>query len=72
MYTRVMQVLDSSQVMTVEYDPQNRSMVVTFNNGLMYEYKNVPDKIVGEFFSAESMGKYFSATIRPRFVGDRL
>jgi hypothetical protein len=38
-------------------------MLVEFNNGLKYEYSDVPHQIYTQFRMAESQGKFFSSKI---------
>lgn len=43
-------------------------LALRLKNGATYIYKNVDDKTYNEFLAAPSKGKYFSASIRNKFV----
>lgn len=54
----------SSLVNLVEYNKYNRTLTVTFNNGSMYAYDNVPMSKYYGLIDAESVGQYFNERIR--------
>lgn len=45
---------------------------IRFNNGLEYEYAEVPREIAQALLDAESAGRYFAQNIRPRFSTTKL
>lgn len=46
----------------------NRKLFLQFNNGLCYSYDDVPELIYDNLISAPSVGKFFHAEIRDKYV----
>ena len=61
--TRIINTIDSSNLVKTEYDTDTKKMVVEFKNGTRYEYDEVPHQIYTQFRMAESQGKLFSSKI---------
>jgi hypothetical protein len=61
--TKIINEIQSSNVKKTEYDTETKKLVVEFNNGLLYEYDEVPHQIYTQFRMAESQGKFFSSKI---------
>lgn len=61
-----LQPVDSSQVRAVGYDPQTRTLSVTFMHGLgsVYQYMNVSPETHSAFVSAESIGSFFGKHLK--------
>jgi hypothetical protein len=56
----------SKQVKEVGYDPETKTLAVTFNHGKsVYHYPNVEEKTFKEMIKAESIGKFFGKHIKP-------
>ena len=55
--------IQSSNLKSAKYNTLNESLSVTFNNGSIYEYDNVPWAKFTKFRLAESQGKYFNEQI---------
>lgn len=58
----------SSNIAKVGYDEKNQILVVKFLNGALYSYQNVPKEIHQALITAESIGGYFTKTIRYNIV----
>lgn len=56
-------VVNSSNIKFAKYDTESKSLQVTFNNGLVYEYSDVPWEVFTKFRMSESQGKFFNANI---------
>jgi hypothetical protein len=56
----------SSFVRRVCYDHANAYMIVSLN-GTYYHYCNIDNATVDSFFAADSMGRYFNASIKGHF-----
>ena len=54
----------SSNLQSVGYDVQTKTLEVQFNNGSVYQYYQVPHEVYLGLMTAESHGKYFHAVIR--------
>ena len=61
--TKIINEIKSSNVKKTEYDLETKKLLVEFNNGIKYEYDDVPHKIYTQFRLAESQGKFFSSNI---------
>ncbi len=56
--------VESSNIKSIGYDETDELLEVEFNNGGIYQYKNVPKKLYDEIIGAESVGKHFHANIK--------
>ena len=45
----------------------SKKLLVEFNNGIKYEYDDVPHKVYTQFRMAESQGKFFSTNIAKNY-----
>lgn len=62
-----MQPVISSMIAAVGYDADTKTLAVEFTKGGTYEYSDVPLEEWEAFQSAESVGKYFLAQIKPNY-----
>lgn len=60
-------VIESSNITESQYDMTAETMVVTFKNGVKYEYENVPHKVYAKFRLSESQGKFFTTEISKNY-----
>lgn len=60
--------VESSNIAAIGYDPESRTLQVDFKTGKRYQYQNVPPEIFAEFQAADSVGKYFAASIKNEFL----
>jgi hypothetical protein len=61
--TKIINEIKSSNLKKSEYDTETKLMVVTFNNGLKYQYEGIPHQIYTKFRMSESQGKFFNSNI---------
>ena len=61
--TKIINEIKSSNIKKTEYDTETKLMICEFNNGLKYEYKDIPHAVYTKFRMSESQGKYFSTEI---------
>jgi len=62
------QSVESSNLGSVGYDKKTQTLEVQFkNNGRVYQYKDVPSKVVKQLLEAESIGSYFRKNIAYRY-----
>ena len=54
---------ESSNISEGKYNTNTKKLQITFNNGMTYEYDDVPHEIFAEMNLAESQGKYFNSKI---------
>ena len=62
-----MNLVDSSLLHSVGYDPQTKSLFVNFLKGGMYRYDKVPYEVFDDFMAAESAGKFFLTKIKNQY-----
>ena len=61
--TKILNEVQSSNLIRTEYDTETKLLVVEFKNGTKYEYENVPHQLYTQFRSAPSQGSFFSSKI---------
>lgn len=59
--------VESSNLVSVGYDPATQTLEVEFKRGVVWQYPNFPEHMWFEFEAAPSKGKYFLQQIKPRF-----
>jgi frataxin-like iron-binding protein CyaY len=57
----------SSNIKSVGYDPDSKTMHVEFTNGGLYEYAGVEPAQHQALISAPSVGKHFGTHVRGQF-----
>jgi hypothetical protein len=70
--TKIINEIKSSNIKKTEYDTETKKLVVEFNNGLKYEYENVPHQVYTRFRMSESQGKFFTTDISKTFKYKKL
>ena len=65
--TKITCEINSSNLKRSEYNSEDKTLKVTFNNEMIYEYEEVPHSIYAQFRLAESQGKYFNQNIARKF-----
>ena len=58
--------VESNQVKAIGYDPETKTLAVTFNRGqgAIYHYAGVEPETHAAFIGAESIGKFFGQHIK--------
>jgi hypothetical protein len=64
--------ISSSDIASIGYDVQSKTLEVEFLRGQIYQYFNVPENIYGEFVKATSHGTYFHKHIKNNFSYKRV
>ena len=67
MRTRIINEIESTNIVKTEYDTATKKMITEFKNGARYEYEDVPHNVYTKFRMAESQGKYFTTDISKKF-----
>lgn len=70
--TVIYNIIKSSNIVESKYDTSNKTMTIKFNNGVEYEYNDVPHEIYVQFRMAESQGKFFSSKISKNYEYKKL
>ena len=63
--------VSSSNLESVGYDTETKTLKIKFHNGL-YEYYNVPESIYHGLINASSKGKYHAAFIKNSYSYQQL
>jgi phage baseplate assembly protein gpV len=70
--TKIINEIQSSNVVKTEYDTTTKKLIVEFKNGAKYEYDEVPHQLHVQFRMSESQGKFFSSNISKSFKYKKL
>ena len=62
-----MPAVDSSAILRIRYEPEGRTLLVTFVSGKTYAYDGVGAPAYDAFLAAGSYGQFFNAHIRDRY-----
>ncbi|AFA44428.1 hypothetical protein [Klebsiella phage phiKp_21] len=70
LYNTIMEAIaptdvESSHIKTIEHN--GKDAYITFNNGDIYEYDDVPEGIMRNMIKAESSGKFFWRYVRDKY-----
>jgi hypothetical protein len=63
--------VSSSNLATIGYDAQTKTLEIEFLNGSIYQYFNVPESLYSGLMSASSHGRYFDAYIKKGGFSDK-
>jgi lysyl-tRNA synthetase, class II len=61
----------SNVIKSFDYDATTQTLRVEFNNGSIYKYHDVPEKVYQELKTTASVGQYFNTHIREKYGCDR-
>jgi hypothetical protein len=61
--TKIINEIQSSNIVKTEYDTETKKMIAEFKNGIKYEYDDVPHQKYTEFRTSQSQGTYFNKNI---------
>ena len=59
--------MPSSVILHASYNKYTAILKITFVSGLVYEYKNVPEKIYNAMITSASKGIYFNRHIKGQY-----
>ena len=64
--------MPSTAIRRFDYDPETRTLYVTFVSGQDYAYDDVPPEAAQAFREAFSKGRFFQTEVRDRYAYRRL
>lgn len=67
-----MKPVSSSNIQSIGYDESTETLRVQFNNGSVYEYRNVPIIVYNDFMQAGSLGAYLNRNIRNSYPYEKI
>jgi hypothetical protein len=70
--TRILNEVQSSNIVRTEYDTETKEMIVEFKNGFKYKYESIPHEIYTRFRMTESQGKFFTSDISKKYKYSKL
>lgn len=70
--TKIINEIDSSNLVKTEYDTATSVLVVEFKNGMKYQYDEVPHQTYTRFRMSESQGKFFNSEISKKYKYTKL
>lgn len=66
------EMVDSSTVLSIGYEPTSSTLEVEFKNGGLYQYYNVPEPIYQQLMASDSKGKFLHVYIKPAYPCSRV
>ncbi len=64
--------VESSSLAAVGFDGTVNELYVSFRNGTVHRYFQVPSSVHRALLSAPSIGRFFNETVRDRYPSQRL
>ena len=55
---------ESSNIVSVSYEPKTKNLIITFKNGSSYSYSNINPATVCKMMFSDSIGKEFHDSIK--------
>lgn len=65
--TKIINEIKSSNIKGSVYDTQDKTLLIEFNNGSIYQYSDVPHQEYTKFRIAKSQGTFFSNEISKKY-----
>lgn len=59
--------VDSSHIKAIGYEPETKTLEITFVKGGTYHFKDVPPHVYGQLMNADSTGKHFAKNIKHNY-----
>lgn len=59
--------VESSSIASVGYDEELSVLEVEFHHGGVYRYGMVPSSVYRDLVTADSLGRFFNASVRNRY-----
>ena len=63
----IRQSVSSSNIRSIGYDTESRTLEIEFHSGGIYQYFNVPESVYNALMSASSHGSYFHRHIKDQY-----
>jgi len=63
----IRQPVSSSNIRSIGYDSESKTLEIEFLSGGVYQYFDVPESIYNELMSASSHGSFFHRYIRDQY-----
>lgn len=56
--------VDSSQIVSIGYEPATQKLEIEFKTRSVYEYANVEPEVYADLIASESIGRFFGQKIK--------
>lgn len=66
------QRVESSVIKAAGYLAANSTLDIEFHSGSIYRYHGVDDRVAAEFFTAGSIGRYYTRQIRGTYKSEKI
>ncbi|WP_410666039.1 KTSC domain-containing protein [Amycolatopsis sp. lyj-84] len=66
------QPVTSTNIASIGYDPQTRTLEIEFRNCRVYQYSDVPEATATALLNAASHGQYFNLYVKDRYSARRI
>lgn len=70
--SKIINEIKSSNIKRTEYDTESKHLIVEFNNGMRYQYDEVPHIEYTKFRKSDSQGKFFTTDIAKKYKYKKL
>jgi hypothetical protein len=64
--------MPSTVIAAMHYYPATSTLRIIFRSGMIYDYKNVPEKVFMEMKAAYSKGTYLNQHIKPVYEFEKV
>jgi hypothetical protein len=64
--------VDSSAILTVAYDKEEKKLWIRFTSGDLYEYRGVEQQVVQNLLEADSKGHFVHENIKDKYDYERV
>jgi hypothetical protein len=64
--------MPSSVVAHISYNASSETLRITYVSGMVYDYKNVPEKIYHEMKNSGSKGTYLNQRIKGKYKFEKI
>lgn len=63
---------DSSSLAAIGFDDDTGTVAIQFRGGTIFHYANVPPDVVGQLYTAPSMGTFYAQQIKGKYPAQRM
>lgn len=67
-----LEVIESSNLAAIGYDPDRKQLAVQFKSGDVFHYDGVDMEFAGRFYAAESRGRFYAGHVKGKITGRKM
>ncbi|HEY0666769.1 MAG TPA: KTSC domain-containing protein [Sphingobacteriaceae bacterium] len=60
-------IMPSTVISSIQYHPDSSTLTIKYVSGIVYQYKNVPEKVYKELKASMSKGRYLNYHIKRKY-----